>query len=168
MQTWLYDISARMQSLTEVLDTFESDEQTAKDIQTAITAVYGDEVIPAVEDGITYINKQSKQIDDIAEEIKRLQALKKSREARLARVKAGYVEFMKSLNTRKIETKRGDISIAKTPGAVVIDSVDRLPPAYTTTTVNVVPNKVAIKSALQRGIEIEGARIESRETLRIK
>jgi hypothetical protein len=168
MQTWLYDISERMTALTDTLETFDGDDTTANDIKAALEQVYGDEVVPAVSDGIEYICQQADQVEAIAEKIKRLQALKKSRESRLERVKAGYVEFLTALNKKKIETPNGNMTIAKTPGAVIIDSVDRLPPAYTTTTVNIVPNKVAIKSALQRGIEIEGARIESRETLRIK
>ena len=162
MQNWLYDISERMIALTDTLETFDGDDTTANDIKAALEQVYGDEVVPAVSDGIEYICQQADDVKALAEKIKRLQALKKSRESRLERVKASYVEILTELNTKKIETPNGNMSIAKTTGSVVIDDVNKLPPAYTVSTVVVTPNKVAIQDAIKRGMTIEG------ESLRIK
>ena len=168
MQNWLYDISERMQSLTDTLEMFDGDDTTSEDIKTAIETVYKNEIVPAVQDGIAYIKVQDAQIDAITNEIKRLQALKKSRESRLDRVKAGYMAFLKAVDKKKVETAHGNMSIAKTTGSVVIDDVNELPPAYTVSTVVVTPNKVAIKDAIKRGMTIEGAHIQQGESLRIK
>lgn len=168
MQNWLYDISARMQSLTDTLEMFDGDDTTSEDIKTAIETVYKNEIIPAVQDGIAYIKGQEAQVKAIAEQIARLQALKKSRENRIKRVKEGYVAFLKSVNKKGVETELGNMTIAKTTGSVIIDDVNELPPAYTVSTVVVTPNKVAIKDAIKRGMTIEGAHIQEGETLRIK
>lgn len=168
MQNWLYDISERVQALSDTLEMFDGDDTSSEDIKTAIETVYKNEIVPAVQDGIAYIEGQEAQIDAIANKIKRLQSLKKSRESRLDRVKAGYIAFLKAVDKKKVETAQGNMSIAKTAGSVIIDDVNELPPAYTVSTVVVTPNKVAIKDAIKRGMTIEGAHIQEGESLRIK
>ena len=92
MQKWLYDISERIEALQAVLDE-QDDKSIAGDVKNAIQGIYESDVPAAVEDGIGYIKAQEAQIAAIDTEIKRLQAIKKARENRLARVKAGYTEF---------------------------------------------------------------------------
>jgi len=168
MQNWLYDISARMQSLTDTLEMFDGDDTTSEDIKTAIETVYKNEIVPAVQDGIAYIKGQEAQVKAIAEQIARLQALKKSRENRIKRVKEGYVAFLKSVNKKGVETELGNMSVRKTAGSVIVDNVDELPPAYTNTTITVKPNLIAIKNAIKEGMVIEGAHLQNGESLQIK
>lgn len=167
MQSWLYDTSNRFNSLLTLLD--ESDDKSIEpDVKNAIQTIYKSEIVPAVEDGIEYIKAQEKMIEGLDEEIKRLRELKKNRESRLERVKKGYTEFLKAINKKKVECVKGNMSVAKSAGTVVVDNVDKLPPAYTRTKIDVTPNKEAIKKAIQKGITIEGARIEEGEYLKIK
>ena len=92
MQSWLYDINARISALNDVLEAGEY-EDISPDVKAALMGIYESDVPAAVEDGIGYIKAQEAQIAAIDTEIKRLQAIKKARENRLARVKAGYTEF---------------------------------------------------------------------------
>ncbi len=167
MQEWLFDISNRLQSLMSVLDESE-DKSIEPDIKNAIQTIYGGEIVPAVEDGILYIKKQEKQIEEIADNIKRLQALKKSREARLDRVKKGYIEFIGAVGKKKIETTKGDMSVARTAGKVIVVDINRIPPQYTRSTVQIDVMKDDLKKALQAGAEIDGAHLEGGVSLRIK
>jgi len=168
MQQWLYDISERMTALSETLETFGDDTETSKDISGAIQGVYGREVTPAVQDGIAYIKNQEAMVDGIGEQIKRLQELKRIRENRLKRVRDGYKDFLKSIGKKKIETELGNMTVAKSPVSVVVDDVNKLLPQYTTTHIEVKPDKVSIKEALKKGVPVEGAHLQEDESLRIK
>ena len=120
MQSWLYDTSNRFNSLLTLLD--ESDDKSIEpDVKNAIQTIYRSEIVPAVEDGIEYIKAQEKMIEGLDEEIKRLRELKKNREARLERVKKGYTEFLKAINKKKVECVKGNMSVAKSAGTVVVD-----------------------------------------------
>ena len=161
MQGFLYELSERFSNLVEV----ESEDVSITEV---IQEMYKGEVVPAVSDGIRYIREQAEQIASIDNEIKRLQDLKKSRENRLERVKAGYTEFIKAVGKKKVETDRGNMTVTTTAGRLIVDDIAKLPPEYTTSTVTVSPNKTAIKEAIKAGTKVDGAHIETKDTIRIK
>lgn len=167
MQKWLYDISMRLESLQEVLD--EADDKTIEaDVKGAIAAIYESDVPAAVYDGITYIKGQETQIEDIEEEIKRLQAMKTARKNRLERVRKGYADFLVAVGKKRIETPRGTMTVAAATYSTVIDSIDDLPDDYKRTTIKVEADKTAIKQAIQAGHAVPGAHLEEKQSIRIK
>ena len=167
MQSWLYDINARISALTDILDAGEH-EGISPDIKAALTGIYANDVPAAVEDGIGYIKEQAAQIDAIGAEIARLQAVKKARENRLERVRRGYCEFLVAVGKKKIETARGTMTVAAPTFTTVIDSIDELPDAYKRTTVKIEADKASIKQAIQGGHNVKGAHLEERQSIRIK
>ena len=167
MQSWLYDISARIEALQAVL--MEADDKSIEpDVKTALEGIYESDVPAAVEDGIAYIKGQEAQIDAITAEIERLQNVKKARENRLKRVKKGYTDFLLAVEKKKIETPRGSMTVAAPTFTTVIDSIDEIPDAYKRTTVKIEADKTAIKQAIQGGHNVKGAHLEERQSIRIK
>lgn len=167
MQSWLYRISERINALQAVLDEAE-DKSIEPDIKTALAGIYEGDVPSAVSDGIRYIKRQEAQNVEIDSEIKRLQALKKSRENRLARVRKGYAEFLEAVGAKKIETASGNMTVAAPTYSTVIDSVDEIPNEYTRQTIKIEPDKTAIKQAIQAGKFVTGAHLEAKPSIRIK
>ena len=167
MQKWLFDISARINALVDVLD--EADDKSIEpDIKNALAGIYESDVPAAIEDGISYIKNQEAQVDAISAEIKRLQDLKKSRENRLARVRKGYTDFLIAVEKKKIETPKGTMTVAAPTFSTVIDSIDDLPDDYKRTTIKIEADKTAIKQAIQGGRDVPGAHLEEKISIRIK
>ena len=167
MQSWLYDISERISALVSLLDEIE-DKGLEPDVKRAIAGIYESDVPAAVGDGIRYIKSQEAQVEEIDTEIKRLQDLKRLREARLKRVKAGYTDFLLAVGKKKIETAAGNMTVAAPTVSTIIDSMDDLPDAYKRTTIKVEADKASIKQAIQGGHSVKGAHLEERQSIRIK
>lgn len=167
MQKWLYDISERIEALQAVLDE-QDNESIAGDVKNAIAAIYESDVPAAVADGIAYIKGQESQIDAIGAEIKRLQELKKARENRLSRVRQGYVDFLTAVGKKKIETPCGNMTVTAPTMATIIDSIDDLPDEYKRTTIKVEPDKEKIKETISAGVNVTGAHLEAKQSIRIK
>ena len=166
MQKWLYDISERIEALQAVLD--EQDESIVPDVKNAIAAIYESDVPAAVADGIAYIKGQESQIDAIGAEIKRLQELKKARENRLSRVRQGYTDFLIAVNKKKMETPRGTMTVAAATYSTKVDNIDDLPDEYKRTTIKVEPDLRKIKEAISSGVNVTGAHLEAKQSIRIK
>jgi len=167
MQKWLFDISARINALVDVLD--EADDKSIEpDIKNALEGIYESDVPAAIEDGIAYIKNQEAQVDAISAEIKRLQDLKKSRENRLARVRKGYTDFLIAVEKKKIETPKGTMTVAAPTFSTKVDDIDALPDAYKRTTVKIDADLTAIKQAIKAGHNVPGAHLEEKFSIRIK
>ncbi len=167
MQSWLYDISERINALVSVLD--EADDKCIEpDVKNALTGIYESDVPAAVADGIAYIKGQKALIDAMSEEIKRLQSVKKARENRLARVRKGYGDFLEAIGKKKIETERGTMTTKKTPWRTVEDDVDKIPDVYKVQTITVKTNTESVKQAILTGHEIPGVHLEQHNTIEIK
>ena len=167
MQKWLYDISERIEALQAVLDE-QDDKSIAGDVKNAIAAIYESDVPAAVADGIEFIKKQKGFIDEIDKRIDELKALKDSRKKRLERVKQGYCDFLISVGKKKIETAYGNMTVAAATYSTVIDNIDELPDEYKRTTIKVDPDKTKIKEAISAGVNVTGAHLEAKQSIRIK
>jgi hypothetical protein len=112
-----------------------------------------------------------KQIDSevniIDAEIKRLQAMKKTRENASERLKANIKHAMELFNIDEIKTPLVKINFSKSE-AVEVDDVNQLPAPYKVVKVTEQADKVAIKSALKDGVDIAGCRIVANRNLQIK
>ena len=167
MQSWLYDISERINSFVAVLD--EADDKSIEpDVKNALAGIYESDVPAAVADGIEYIKKQTAFLEAIDKRMEELKALKQSRKNRLERVRRGYCEFLIAVGKKKIETPCGNMTVAAPTVSTVIDSIDDLPDDYKRTTIKVEPDKASIKQAIQGGHNVKGAHLEEKPSLRIK
>lgn len=168
MQSWLYDINARISALTDILDAGEY-EGISPDIKAALMGIYESDVPAAVADGIEYIKEQMAFLEAIDKRMDELKALKKSRKNRLERVRRGYADFLTAVGKRKIETPCGNMTVAAPTMTTIIDSIDELPDEYKRTTIKVEPDKTKIKEALMGSMRVvPGAHLEEKQSIRIK
>ena len=115
-----------------------------------------------------YVIKQMEgNVDLIDAEIKRLQAMKKSRVNAADTLKETIktAMLMYDLNTIEIPTMK--LSFRKSESIEIINEA-QLSEDFTTTKVTTTPNKVAIKEALKNGVEVAGAVLVTNLNLQIK
>lgn len=167
MQSWLYEISERINSLVAVLD--EADDKSIEpDVKNALQGIYESDVPAAVADGIEYIKEQTAFIEAIDKRMDELKALKQSRENRLKRVRRGYCEFLVAVGKKKVETPCGNMTVTAPTATTIIDDICKLPDEYKRATVKIDPDKASIKQAIQAGHAVPGAHLEEKQSIRIK
>jgi seryl-tRNA synthetase len=105
--------------------------------------------------------------DAIETEIKRLKAMKESKERAITRLKDAVRDAMLFSQIEKIESPLFKLSIRKSE-AVEVDMVEALPNAYQNVKNVVTADKVAIKEAIKRGENVYGARLIENFNLQIK
>ncbi|EQJ40955.1 siphovirus Gp157 family protein, partial [Clostridioides difficile] len=71
-------------------------------------------------------------INSIDSEIKRLQELKRAKKNTLDKLKSNIKDCMELLETKKVETILGNISIRKSAGSLVIEDEEKIPAIYKT------------------------------------
>lgn len=118
-------------------------------------------------DGYAKIMKNiTADADGIAEEIKRLQARKKSLENKADALKKNLEKCMITTGKTKFKTQLFSFGIQKNPASLVIDSEDDIPPEYLIPRMDV--DKESIKNALKDGQQFAFAHLEQKESLRIR
>lgn len=105
--------------------------------------------------------------DAIDNEIKRLKAMKESKERAIDRLKSAVKNAMLVSNIEKIESPLFKLSIRKSE-AVEVDIVEALPGAFINVKNVVTADKLAIKEAIKRGENVTGARLIENFNLQIK
>lgn len=105
--------------------------------------------------------------DAIDNEIKRLKAMKESKERAIDRLKSAVKNAMMVSNIEKIESPLFKLSIRKSE-AVEVDIVEALPKTFQNVKNVVTADKVAIKEAIKRGEYVIGARLIENFNLQIK
>ena len=113
---------------------------------------------------ITNIQSDSDAIDA---EIKRLKAIKDTKDRAVNRLKEALREAMMVSGIDKIESPLFKLSLRRSE-AVEVDVVEALPNDFVTRKVVVTADKVSIKEAIKRGENITGARIIENFSLQIK
>ena len=113
---------------------------------------------------IANIQSDSEAID---QEIKRLKAMKDSKERAITRLKDAVREAMLVSAIDKIESPLFKLSLRRSE-AVEVDLVDALPSQFLNVKNVVTADKVAIKEAIKRGENITGARLIENFNLQIK
>jgi hypothetical protein len=105
--------------------------------------------------------------DAIDQEIKRLKAMKESKERAITRLKDAVREAMLVSAIEKIESPLFKLSLRRSE-AVEVDIVEALPSQFINVKNVVTADKVAIKEAIKRGENITGAKIIENFSLQIK
>ena len=160
----LYEMTNEIAALYDSLQEAELDSETAN--QVVLDHLEGIGALDKVE-GYCQIIKQFKADSDMfAEEIRRLQARKKTAENSIERLKNALLDFMKTSGNEKIKAGTFSLSVRQSKSVNVTD-VSLLPQEF------IIPqepkvDKKGIGEALKNGVEIPGADYEIKEGVNIR
>jgi uncharacterized coiled-coil DUF342 family protein len=158
----LYEITREALELAALLET----EELTPELEAALVINQQELQIKAGNYAKVIANIQS-DADAIDNEIKRLKAMKESKERAIDRLKSAVKNAMLVSNIEKIESPLFKLSIRKSE-AVEVDIVEALPNAFLNVKNVVTADKVAIKEAIKRGENVTGARLIENFNLHIK
>lgn len=147
-------------------ETGEVDENYDKltDLKDEINAL----VVSKGKDLIYVLRKQDNYAEAIDEEIKRLQALKKSYAKKKENL-SNYIKMcMIANNIKAIETPVGKLSIVNNAESVEIYDESLIDKKFIKTKVEETISKTDIKNAIKNGEEVQGARLVRNTRLAIK
>ena len=158
----LYELT---QNYLNLLDLLENPDIPKEIVESALEEVEGN-----FEDKAENIVKLIKSIEaDIKaykEEETRLSTRRKTLENKVKGLKEYLESSMIALDKKDIKGKIFTLAIKKNPPSVVIDDFNILPMEYKK--IEEKEDKKKIKESIDNGVEVPGARIEQKESLRIR
>lgn len=158
----LYEITREAQELASLLET----EELTPEIEAALV-INQDQLQNKAGNYAKVITNIQSDSDAIDAEIKRLKAMKETKDRALNRLKEALREAMLVSGLDKIESSLFKLSLRRSE-AVEVDVVDALPSEFINIKNVVTADKVAIKEAIKRGENITGARIIENFNIQIK
>ena len=160
----LYHISQELQAINDEL--IASGGEITDDLQNKLAITQTELAEKSANYGLVILSNEadSKAIDA---EIKRLKAMKDSKDRAITRLKDAVREAMLVSNIDKIESPLFKLSLRRSE-SVEVDIVEALPGAFFNVKNVVTADKVAIKEAIKRGENVFGARIIENFNLQIK
>lgn len=158
----LYEITREAMELASLLET----EELTPELEQALVINQDQLQTKANNYAKVIVNIQS-DADAIDAEIKRLKAMKESKERAITRLKEAVKNAMLVSNIEKIESPLFKLSIRKSE-AVEVDMLEGLPSEFVNIKNVITPDKLAIKEAIKRGEFVLGARLVDNFNLQIK
>ena len=158
----LYEITQEAMYLSTLLET----EELTPELEEALIINQDQLQVKAVNYAKVITNYQAES-DAIDQEIKRLKAMKESREKKIEWLKESVKKAMLVSGIEKVESPLFKLSVRRSE-AVEVDLVEALPNAFQNVKNVVTADKVAIKEAIKRGENITGARLVENFNLHIK
>lgn len=164
---------SRVQELERWEELFEScvDEETGEIIDSdVLEELKKDLEVQIVEKSsnvVKFYKNRESLINQVAEEIKRLQAFKKMLENRKGNFEKHILYCMENMGKTKIETPNGVIKITNSEAVGIVDE-SKIPSQFIKIKQEFVEDKVAIKKALKAGDKVPGAILVKRKNLSIK
>lgn len=140
------------------------DEQTQNEILNAIKI----EIENKGDGIIKFIRNEEASLKVIDEEIKRLQALKKSKNNKIKNMKNYLKHCMNLMGMKKIEGNLGRISIRKNPASLNIVDESLIPEKFIGEEVIKTIDKAMIKDLLKDGEKISGCELTQSESVIIR
>jgi hypothetical protein len=162
MKKSLYSISQEYMELADQL----TDGEATPELETAL-AINETELQTK---GVCYgfiVKEMEADCEVIEMEIKRLTALKKSRENAMERLKNNLSGAMQLYGLLEIKTPLLKINFRKSESVEVTD-MEALPDEYVVSKTTEAPDKVKLKADIKAGIEIPGAQLVTKENIQIK
>ena len=162
----IYEINKAIEDILE--DGFSVDEETGEILfdESDLNALNA-EISEKIENVACYIKNLTADISALKEEERNLNTRRKQKERKIDSLK-GYINYAMELSGRKsLESPRCKVSYRKS-SSVEVPDINALDKDYVTETIEIKPNKVAIKEALKEGKTVEGAEIVERQNLLIK
>jgi seryl-tRNA synthetase len=158
----LYTLTQEAQYLAVLLET----EELTPELEEALIINQDQLQAKAVNYAKVIANYQAES-DAIDQEIKRLKAMKDSREKKIEWLKESVKKAMLVSGIEKVESPLFKLSVRRSE-AVEVDMVEALPNAFQNVKNVVTADKVAIKEAIKRGENVTGARLVENFNLQIK
>jgi seryl-tRNA synthetase len=158
----LYEITREAIELASLLET----EELTPELEKSLIINQDQLQSKAVNYAKVIANIQSDS-DAIDQEIKRLKAIKESKDRAVTRLREAVKEAMLVSGIEKIESPLFKLSIRRSE-AIEVDVIDALPSEFVNIKNVVSADKIAIKEAIKRGEYITGARIIENFNLQIK
>ena len=158
----LYEITREALELASLLET----EELTPELE-AMLVINQEKMEVKVNNYAKVIANIQSDADAIDQEIKRLKAMKDSKERAILRLKDALREAMLVSSIDKIESPLFKLSLRRSE-AVEVDIVEALPSQFVNVKNVVTADKVAIKEAIKRGENITGARLIENFNLQIK
>ena len=158
----LYEITREAQELAFLLET---DELTPE--LEAMLVINQEQLQTKAGNYAKVIANIQSDSDAIDQEIKRLKAMKESKDRAVTRLKDALREAMLISAIEKIDSPLFKLSLRRSE-SVEVDIVETLPAEFINIKNVVTADKVAIKEAIKRGENITGARLIENFNLQIK
>ena len=158
----LYEITREALELASLLET----EELTPDLE-AMLVINQEKMEVKVNNYSKVIANIQSDSDAIDQEIKRLKAMKESKDRAITRLKDAVREAMLVSAIDKIESPLFKLSLRRSE-SVEVDIVEALPSQFINIKNVVTADKVAIKEAIKRGENITGARLIENFNLQIK
>ena len=158
----LYELS---QTYLEVLDALITNEDGTMDI-TSLEEI-NDELGNKIENVALYIKDITAFAESIKAEEQNLAQRRKSLENKAIHLKGYLTSCMEMVGQTKFETAKVKLSFRNSK-AVEITNETMLPSRYYAEKRTYVPDKVAIKEAIEEGDDVPGAELVERRNLQIK
>lgn len=156
----LYQISQEAQYLAVLLET----EELTPELEQALIINQNELQAKAVNYAKVIANFQAES-DAIDQEIKRLKAMKDSREKKIEWLKESVKKAMLVTGIEKVESPLFKLSVRRSEA---VDLVEALPKDFQNIKQVITADKVSIKEAIKRGENITGARLVENFNLQIK
>lgn len=161
----LYELTNEYKAISDKLHDADLDEQTIAD---TLESIGGD-----LQDKAVNVAKFFRNMESMADQIKHAESQmaerRKAIEKRAASLKAYLKDNMERAGITKIECPFFVVSIAQNPASVQIDDESLIPDDYMREIpATFAPDKKLMKSAMDEGYTIPGARLTHGTSLRIK
>lgn len=160
----LYTISGDLLALLSAIEANEG--EITPDIEQALAITEDQFAAKATDYGLAILNLEAMAKAAKAEK-ERLAGLQKFYENVSNRLRSALCGAMDVLDHPKVESPSVRLFLRHTT-ATEVDDVTKLPDEFVTTKIEDVPDKAAIKKALQEGREVPGAHLVENVSLQIK
>lgn len=157
----LYEMTAQAQTLRDMLDADEIDEQTFHDTLESIGA---EEKVNSYCQIIRSIESDNTAIKA---EIDRLSKRVEHNKASVERMKVALDSFMQAAGKKKEKTPFFSVSYRRSQSVDVVD-LAAVPAEYIKVKTETAPDKMAIKEALKNGQVVAGCQLKETESLQIR
>lgn len=158
----LYELT---EQYTELLNAIETDDPKLLEDTIASTGI-NDDLNKKFEGYGQVINQAKADMNEVFEEIKRLQTKKRTYDNNIKRLKQALIDSLAVVGKDRIKTPLFSFSIKNTR-AVDVTSIEDLPVDYLVPQPSK-PDKKAIKEAIESGQDVPGATIKFNESLVIR
>ena len=158
----LYEITREAQELASLLET----EELTPELE-AMLVINQEQLQAKAGNYAKVIANIQSDADVIDQEIKRLKAMKDSKDRAITRLKEALRQAMLVSAIDKIESPLFKLSLRRSE-AVEVDVVEALPSEFVNVKNVVTADKIAIKEAIKRGENVFGARLIENFNLQIK
>lgn len=160
----LYELEQNFKNLIDILE--NSEDEALNEVIAKSLGELEEDITKKAENIVKYTKNIKAEALALKEEAKRLSEKQRILENRATRLEEYLFSTMKFAGKEKIKAGIFDISIKRNPAAIKITSEELIPETYFKITKTI--DKSLLKISLKNGINIPGAELEQKESLKIK